>query len=55
MPLIKIVSSGGTIVNTRQGLTGVEKLLTDIPEARTLADFDITDPVRVRSGSLRPK
>jgi L-asparaginase len=53
MPRIKIISTGGTIVNTKNGLIGVEDLLKDIPQARQSADFDIAEVTRVRGGSIR--
>jgi L-asparaginase len=53
MPLIKIVATGGTIANTRRGLIGVDELLRDIPAAREMAEFEISEAARVRSGSLR--
>jgi len=53
MPRIKIISTGGTIVNTRNGLIGVEELLRDIPQASEWADFDIAEVTRLRGGSIR--
>jgi L-asparaginase len=53
MPLIKIVSTGGTIANTGHGLIAIDDVLKDIPQARRLADFEITEATRVRSGQLR--
>ena len=53
MPRIKIISTGGTIVNTTKGLIGVEELLKDIPQAREWAEFDIDEVTRIRGGSIR--
>jgi len=53
MPLIKIISTGGTIANTSRGLISIGEVLKDIPQARSLADFEITEATRVRSGSIR--
>ncbi|HEY7162961.1 MAG TPA: asparaginase [Candidatus Binatia bacterium] len=53
MPRIKLIATGGTIVNTRNGLIGVEELLKDIPQARERAEFDIAEVARVRGGSIR--
>jgi L-asparaginase len=53
MPLIKIVSTGGTIANTGHGLIAIDDVLKDIPQARRLADFEIAEATRVRSGQLR--
>jgi L-asparaginase len=53
MPLIKIISTGGTIANTGQGLIGIDAVLKDIPQARAMADFEIAEATRVRSGSLK--
>lgn len=53
MPLIKIIATGGTIANTSHGLIGMEQVLKDIPQARDMADFEIAEATRVRSGSLR--
>lgn len=53
MPLIKIIATGGTIVNTDRGLISVAELLKDIPQAQELADFELAEAVRVRSGSIQ--
>ncbi|MBI4529770.1 MAG: asparaginase [Deltaproteobacteria bacterium] len=53
MPLIKIVSTGGTIVNTSHGLISVDELLMHIPQVKSMAEFEITEVCRVRSGSIR--
>ncbi|MGH7931511.1 MAG: asparaginase domain-containing protein, partial [Candidatus Binatia bacterium] len=53
MPLIKIISTGGTIANTSHGLIAIDDVLKDIPQARGMADFAITEATRVRSGQLR--
>jgi len=53
MPLIKIISTGGTIANTGHGLIGIDEVLKDIPQARAMADFEIIEATRVRSGQLR--
>jgi len=53
MPLIRIISTGGTIANTGHGLISIEDVLKDIPQARDLADFEVSEATRVRSGSLR--
>lgn len=53
MPLIRIIATGGTIANTGQGLIGIDEVLKDIPQARSMADFEVTEATRVRSGSLK--
>lgn len=53
MPLIKIIATGGTIANTGHGLIGIDEVLKDIPQARDLADFEVIEATRVRSGALR--
>ena len=53
MPLIKIIATGGTIANTSHGLIGIDDVLKDIPQARAMADFKVTEASRVRSGALR--
>jgi L-asparaginase len=53
MPLIKIIATGGTIANTSRGLIGIDEVLKDIPQARAMADFEVVEATRVRSGSLR--
>jgi L-asparaginase len=53
MPLIKIISTGGTIANTGQGLISIDEVFKDIPQVRTMADFEITEATRVRSGAMR--
>ena len=53
MPLIRIVATGGTIANTAGGLIDVRDVLKDIPEAAGLADIEVVEATRVRSGSMR--
>jgi L-asparaginase len=53
MPLIKIIATGGTIANTSHGLIGIDEVLKDIPQARAMADFEVIEATRVRSGALR--
>jgi len=53
MPLIKIISTGGTIANTAHGLISIDEVLKDIPQARAMADFEVSEATRVRSGALR--
>jgi L-asparaginase len=53
MPLIKIISTGGTIANTSHGLIAIDDVLKDIPQARKMADFEVAEATRVRSGQLR--
>src|SRR5262245_37749426 len=53
VPLIKVIATGGTIANTGQGLIGIDDVLRDIPQARELADFEVVEATRVRSGSIR--
>jgi L-asparaginase len=53
MPSIKIIATGGTIANTSHGLIGIDDVLKDIPQARAMADFEVTEASRVRSGALR--
>jgi L-asparaginase len=53
MPLIKIISTGGTIANTSHGLIGIDEVLKDIPQARAMADFEVIEATRVRSGQMR--
>lgn len=53
MTRIRIVSTGGTIANTSGGLIDVRDVLRDVPEAADLADLDVVEATRVRSGSMR--
>lgn len=53
MPLIKIIATGGTIANTGHGLLAFDEVLKDIPQARAMANFEIIETARVRSGSIR--
>lgn len=53
MPLIKIISTGGTIANTGHGLIGIDEVLKDIPQAKAMADFEVFEATRVRSGQMR--
>lgn len=53
MPLIKIIATGGTIANTGHGLIAIDDVLKDIPRAKAMADFEIFEATRVRSGQMR--
>ena len=53
MPLIKIIATGGTIANTGHGLIGIDEVLKDIPQAKAMAEFEVFEATRVRSGQLR--
>ncbi|HKY08521.1 MAG TPA: asparaginase [Candidatus Binatia bacterium] len=53
MPLVRILSTGGTIANTGHGLISIDEVLKDIPQARAMADFEIAEATRVRSGALQ--
>ena len=53
MTLIKIIATGGTIANTGHGLIGIDEVLKDIPQAKAMADFEVVEATRVRSGQLR--
>ena len=53
MPLIRIISTGGTIANTSHGLISIDEVLKDIPQVRAMADFEVTEATRVRSGQMR--
>ncbi len=53
MPLIKIISTGGTIANTGHGLISIDEVLKDIPQAQAMADFEVIEATRVRSGPMR--
>lgn len=53
MALIKIIATGGTIANTSRGLISIDDVLRDIPRAREMAEFEVTEATRVRSGSMR--
>lgn len=55
-PVIKIISAGGTIANTRQGRVSIERVIVDIknsfPETHKALDnvkFDITDLMQIGS------
>src|SRR5215213_5614875 len=53
MPLVRIISTGGTIANTSHGLIAIDQVLGDIPHAKTMADFEVIEATRVRSGQMR--
>ena len=53
MPLVRIISTGGTIANTGHGLIAIDQVLGDIPQAKTMADFEVIEATRVRSGQMR--
>src|SRR6185369_3381877 len=53
MPLIKVIATGGTIANTSHGLIAFDDVLKDIPKAKELADFEVVEATRVRSGQMR--
>jgi hypothetical protein len=51
--LIKLIATGRTIANTSHGLIGIDEVRKDIPQARAMADSEVTEATRVRSGSIR--
>lgn len=53
MPLIKIVSTGGTIANTSDGLIGLDDVLKAVPQAAGYAEIEIDEEIRVRSAQMR--
>ena len=53
MPLIKIVSTGGTIANTSGGLIGLDDVLKTIPQAAKFAEIEVDEEIRVRSAQMR--
>lgn len=53
MPLIKVIATGGTIANTSHGLIAFDEVLKDLPKARAMADFEVFEATRVRSGQMR--
>jgi hypothetical protein len=46
-------SHRGTIANTGHGLIAIDDVLGDIPQAKALADFEVVEATRVRSGQMR--
>ena len=54
MPLVKIVATGGTVANTVTGRLSVDELLRDIPEAKEIADLEISDVLRLASRTFTP-
>jgi len=53
MAVIKIIATGGTIANTGHGLIGIDEVLRDIPQAKAMAEFEVFEATRVRSGAIR--
>ncbi len=53
MPLIRIVSTGGTIANTSGGLIDINDVLKAIPQAAEVAELEVAEATRVRSASMR--
>lgn len=54
MSLVKIVATGGTVANTVSGRLSVDELLRDIPEAKEIADLEISDVLRLASRTFTP-
>ena len=50
---MKIIATGGTIANTSHGLISIDEVLKDIPRARAMADSEVIEATRVRSGQMR--
>ena len=53
MPLIRIVSTGGTIANTSGGLIDINDVLKAVPQAAAYAELEVVEATRVRSASMR--
>lgn len=53
MPLIRIISTGGTIANTSGGLIALDDVLKGVPQAREFAEIEIDEEIRVRSAQMR--
>ncbi len=53
MPLIRIVSTGGTIANTSGGLIDLNDVLKAVPQAAEVAELEVVEATRVRSASMR--
>jgi L-asparaginase type II len=52
LPLVKIVSTGGTIANTPEGRVPFERIIADVPEASRYARFEVEEVTRVGGGSV---
>ena len=52
MAAVRIVATGGTIQNTADGLVSVEEVLAERSEIRNMAEIDVIEAIRVRSGSM---
>jgi L-asparaginase len=54
LPLVKIISTGGTIANTPGGRVAIEDVLRDIPQAGEYARFEIEEVCRVGAETFTP-
>jgi L-asparaginase len=51
-PVVRLMATGGTIANTDDGRIGINDLLADVPEARTLARLEPMDIIRIDSREI---
>ena len=51
-PVVKVVSTGGTIANTQGGRISVEQIIADLPEVKSIADLRVEEVTRLGSASL---
>ena len=54
LPLLKVITTGGTIANTVQGRVPFERVLEDVPEAAEYARLDIEEVTRRGGESFTP-
>jgi L-asparaginase type II len=54
LPLVKIISTGGTIANTVEGRVPFERIIQDVPLASRYARFEVEEVTRVGGGSVGP-
>ena len=51
-PVVKVVATGGTVANTPDGRISVERIITELPEVKTIADLHVEDVTRLGSSEL---
>jgi L-asparaginase len=55
LPLVKIISTGGTIANTAGGRVAIEEVIREIREAGELARYEIEEVCRVGAETFTPE
>src|SRR4051794_9881220 len=55
LPLVKIISTGGTIANTAAGRAPFERIIEEVPAASRYARFDVEEVSRIGANAFTPE